>query len=86
MNRQEKPSVALQVGELVEDGGLHRDVERRGRLIRHQQQRRGRSSDLASADPLPLAAGELVRIAAAQLRGKADLGQHLVHRGVELPA
>ena len=65
-----------QLGHQVDDLGLHRDVERRGRLVGDQQlgpagQRNG------DHDPLAHAAGELVRIIAdAPLgRGHADLAQ-----------
>ena len=61
----------LQVGEQVQDLRLDRDVERRDRLVEHddfrlQHQRAG------DGDALPLAAGEHVRIAPVMLRPEAD--------------
>jgi hypothetical protein len=57
-----QPELGLQVGEQGEHLGLDRDVERRDRFVGdHQLQvERERPGD---PDPLPLAAGELVRVA-----------------------
>ena len=56
-----------QIRQEPQDLRLHRDVERRNRLVRHQhfgtQRERPRE-----ADPLPLTAGELMRIALGRLR------------------
>ena len=62
--------LALEVLEQVEDLRLHRDVERRHRLVADDQLRlqRERARD---ADPLALAAGELVRVAVVVLRARA---------------
>ena len=59
------PSSRLQLDQQVEDLRAHRDVQRRDRLVAHQQRRpqRERAGD---HDALPLAAGELVRIARAR--------------------
>ena len=60
MNTYARPSSVLQVLEQVDDAGLDRHVERRHRLVEHEQLRveRERPGD---ADALALAAGELVR-------------------------
>ena len=62
----------LQLLEQVDDLRLDRDVERRDRLVRHdevgvQGQRPGQ------ADALALAAGELVRVAAGRVRGRPTI-------------
>ena len=74
MNRYDTPSVALQLSQQVEDLRLHRDVERRGRLVADDQLRlhRQRARD---GDALALAAGELVRIALAAHRGAGRPGR-----------
>jgi hypothetical protein len=56
-----KTVLALQVDQQVDDLRLDRDVERRDRLVAHDQARpeRQRACD---ADALPLPAGELMRI------------------------
>ena len=59
----------LQVGEEIEDLRLDRDVERRQRLVRHDEAR-GADRGARDGDALALAAGELVRVATR-------------HRGVE---
>ena len=62
--------IALELGEQAQDLGLHRDVERRGRLVGDQQlgiahQRHG------DHDPLAQAARELVReLAEPQARAR----------------
>ncbi len=54
----------------------HRDVERRERLVAHEQA--GPVCEgTRERDALPLAAGELVRIAPRRLRIEADLREHL---------
>ena len=65
-----EPERLLQLGEQVEHLRLHRDVERRHRLVADQQLRveRERARD---ADALALAAGEFVRIALAAPRRRA---------------
>ena len=64
MNREANPNSCLQLGEQLEHPGLHRDVERRGRLVRDQQLRVERERP-GEAGPLALAAAELVREAVA---------------------
>ena len=62
---------ALEVVEEVENAGLDRDVERRGRLVEQQQfwfQQQG----AGDGDALALAARELVRIAVGDRRGQTD--------------
>ena len=70
MNSIDEPEVALQVAEQLDDRGLDADVQRRGHLVADQHggvahQRPG------DRDPLPLAAGELVGIAAGVRRRSA---------------
>ena len=67
-------ALAAHAREEVEDLGLHRDVERRGRLVEQQSARR---QDQRARDrhALALAAGELMRIAEAMARIEADVGE-----------
>ena len=60
--------VLLQLLQQVDDLGLDGDVERRDRLVADDEVGRG-GERAGDADPLPLAAGELVRIAVAIGRG-----------------
>ena len=75
--------VALEVLEQVEDLRLHRHVERRDRLVADDQLRvdRERAGD---ADPLPLAAGELVREAVVVLGVEADDLEQLLDAALDL--
>ena len=68
--------LVLELLEQVDDAGLDADVERRHRLVEHDQLRldRERAGD---ADALPLTAGELVRIAVGVLRRQADEREQL---------
>ncbi len=63
--------LVLQVAHQIEDLRLHRDVERRGRLVADDELgfRGQRARD---RDPLPLAAGELVRIFQAVIGMQPD--------------
>ena len=67
---------ALQVDQEVDHLGLDRHVERRYRLVAHDQARleRQRARD---ADALPLAAGELMRIVVHLIRPQPDLFEQL---------
>ncbi len=69
-----EPAVALEVHQQVEHLRLHRHVERRHRLVAHHEGRlhRERARD---ADPLPLSAGKLVRIAPGVAGIEPDLFQ-----------
>ena len=74
-------ALGAQAREQVQHLGLHRGVERRGRLVEQQDlglehQRPG------DGDALALAAGELVGVAEAEARVEADVGQRLQHAGV----
>ena len=71
MNRYDSPKRACRSREQVDDLRLDRHVERRDRLVADDEPRldRERARD---ADPLALAAGELVRIAARVLGREAD--------------
>ena len=70
--------LALQLAQQVEDLGLDRDVEGGDRLVGDDQLRlqRERAGD---ADPLALAAGELVRVAVVVLGVQADAVHQLLH-------
>ena len=70
--------LGLQVHQQVDHLRLHRDVERRHRLVADDQLRvqRQRAGD---AEALALAAGELVRILGRRLRAQADLGEQPLH-------
>ena len=77
--------VALQVAQQIEDRGLHRDVERGHGLVGDQHARLD-DQRAREADALSLAAGELVRIAVAQLGAEAHIVEHPLDARVELPA
>ena len=62
------PELPLQPAELLLEPRAHHRVDRAERLV-HQQHRRIRGERPGHADPLPLAAGELVGIAVAVLVG-----------------
>ena len=78
MKRYVSPNSFWSCREQVDDLGLDRHVERRDGLVEHDQLRveRERARD---ADPLALAAGELVREAVRVLRAEADRAQQLLH-------
>src|SRR5712671_3082024 len=77
-----KPELALQIAQQVDHLSLHRDVERRDRLIADDQARveRQRASD---ADTLALATGEFVREAVERFGPETDLESELAHPPVE---
>ena len=84
-----EPELFLQVLEQVEDLRLNRDVERRDGLVAEDELRvdRERAGD---ADPLALAAGELVREPVVVLGVEADDLEELLHAalrsaGVPIP-
>ena len=64
--------------EQVHDLGLHRDVERRDRLVADHELWAQRER-ACQADPLPLAAGELVGVAVGGIAGKPNHVEELVH-------
>ncbi len=66
-----RPRLFLQLLEQVEHLGLHRDVERRDRFVADDELGLDRQGP-GDADPLPLAAGEFVRVAAQVARLQAD--------------
>ncbi len=85
MNRYVSPNFCLQISEQVDDLRLDRNVERRDRLVEHHElgvERQGPGD----ADPLPLAAGELVRIAIEVARIEADLLERFLYLGEPLAA
>ena len=59
--------LVAQVGEQVDDRGLHRDVERRDRLVAHDEARVG-GERARDADALLLAAAHLVGVAVGVVR------------------
>jgi hypothetical protein len=63
--------VLLEVPQQVEDRCLHGDVERRDRLV-GDKDAWTQDERACEADALPLPAGQLVRIAVAQLRAQAN--------------
>ena len=71
-------ALALQVAQQVHDLALHRDIERRHRFIADDQRRieRQRAGD---ADPLPLPARHLMRVAVGEIRVEPAQRQQLVH-------
>ena len=69
--------VLLEALEQVQDLRLDRDVERRDRLVADDQLRRERQRP-GDADPLPLAARELVRVAVVVLGVQADAVHELL--------
>ncbi len=79
MNTSVRPKLALQVAQQVQHLRLDRDVQRRDGLVGDQQLRfqRQRAGD---ADPLALAAGELVRVAVVVLGVQPDRLHQLLHR------
>ena len=76
MNRNESPRRLAQPFQEAQDLRLHRDVERRDRLVGDEQLgvEHQRARD---ADALALAAGEFVRIAVECIARQADLGEQL---------
>ena len=69
----------LQLLHQVQDLRLHRDVERRGRLVADQELRLAGQRP-GDRDALALTTGEFVRVAVVMLRGQADL----LHQGQDL--
>ena len=82
MKRHEKPRSLLEVAQQVEDRRLHRDVERRDRLVRDEHAR-PEDQRAREADALALAARQLVRVAMPQLAAQADRVEHLGDARVE---
>src|SRR5436190_5637399 len=72
-----QPMALLQIAQQVDDLRLHAHVERRGRLVEHDEARlqHQRAGD---RDALALAAGEFVRVALARRRIEPDLAQCIV--------
>ena len=66
----------LQVAQQVDDLRLHRHVERRGRLVEHDEARL-QHHGAGDGDALALAAGEFVRVAVPALGVEADLLQRV---------
>ena len=70
--------LAPQAVEQLQHHRLHRDVERGGRLVQHQQPRPA-GDGAGDADARLLAAGELVRKARQQIQRQAHTLAHLFH-------
>ncbi len=78
-----EPELLLQVLEQVQDLGLHRDVERRYRLVAEDEL--GVDGERAgNADALALPTGELVREAVVVLGVEADDLEELLHAALLL--
>src|SRR5262245_17934548 len=75
--------LSLEVAEQVEHRCMHRDVERRDGLVRDQEAGRDAQRP-GEPDALPLAAGELVREAMAELLPEPDGVEELADAPVEL--
>ena len=76
MNSSARPNAERSSAISVDDLRLHRDVERRDRLIGHDEIRLGRER-ARDGDALALAAGELVRQPVCVRRIESDLAQEL---------
>ena len=76
--------IVLQVAHQVEDLGLDRHVERRGRLVAQDQVRLAGERP-GDGDALALAAGEFVRVFFAVGGGEADLFEQAVDPAVRFP-
>ena len=72
MNRYDRPNSDLQVEHQVDDLRADRDVERRDRFVGDDDLRLQRQR-ARNGDPLPLAAGEFVRIALRMIRRQTDV-------------
>ena len=86
MKRYETRSLGLQLDEQVEDRRLHRDVERRGRLVADDELRvaRERAGD---RDALLEAAGELAPASALSVPlGEPHRARQLAHRASRRPS
>ena len=83
--QQREAELALQPPQQVEHLRLHADVEGGDRLVADQEVRLPRERP-GDAHPLPLAAGELVRVAAGDRRVQADQLQQLADPGGALAA
>ncbi len=77
-----EPHPPLQIAHQVQNLRLHRNVERRGRLVADEKARLRRQRT-GNRNPLALTAGELVRIADAVGGGEPDLGQQRRDPGVD---
>ena len=78
--QQRQPQPLPQVRQQGQDLPPDRDVERRHRLVGHQQLR-PRRQGAGDPHPLPLAARQLVGVAVRQLRREPHHGQQLGHPG-----
>src|SRR5215210_3192129 len=77
--------LALEIAKQVENGCLDRDVERRYRLVGNQEARRD-AEGARETDALALAAGELVRVAEAELGTQADRVEELADTSIDVAA
>ncbi len=75
----------LELAQQVDDLRLHRHVQRRGRLVQHDEARLEHQRP-GDGDALALAARELVRVAVPPVRVDPDLAQRLDDPLVTLPA
>src|SRR5258708_7553077 len=70
-----QPAPPAQLAQQVEDLGLNRHVERRGRLV-EQEQTRFENEGAGDGDALTLAAGKLMRVAVEEIAAEADIVEH----------
>ncbi len=78
MNSSAEPPPGAQLRQQPQHLRLHGDVQRRHRLVRHQNLRRRRQR-ARDAHALPLSAAELVREAVRVRRRQAHLGEQRLH-------
>ena len=84
MKRYESAEPPLQVHEEVEDLRAHGDVQRRHRLVAHDERRVGRKGT-GDRHALPLPTGELQRPPLAEVGGKPDELEQLGHAAAVAP-
>ena len=82
-DQEGQPELVLQLLEQVDHLGLHRHVERADRLVGHDQLGVDRERP-GDADPLALAAGELVGVLGQRSRRQADGAEQLLEPGLGL--
>ena len=78
MKRKDNPEIRLQFREQVQHLRLHRDIERRDRLVGYDQARMGRDR-ARNRDALPLSSGQFVRVAVEETAREIDAVEELRH-------
>jgi len=77
-DKQERDSAVGQPGDQIEHIGAHRCIERRRRLVQHDQ-RRFDHQRASQRDALALTAGKRARIARGCIGIEPDAGQRLLY-------